>query len=59
MPKVNTILNYFTSPKNVKKPETKKGSAENSRTPKAEQKRKGLSRKKSFRKCVMKYVCLT
>ncbi|EFN63608.1 Probable DNA mismatch repair protein Msh6 [Camponotus floridanus] len=42
MPKVNTILNYFTSPKTVKKPETKKGSAENSQTPKAEQKRKEL-----------------
>ncbi|XP_050450854.1 probable DNA mismatch repair protein Msh6 [Cataglyphis hispanica] len=43
MPKVNTILNYFTSPKNVKKPEVKKEQVENSRTPKTEQRKKELN----------------
>jgi len=41
MPRVNTILNYFTSPKTVKKPETK-DEREKSQTPKREQKNKGL-----------------
>ncbi|CAL1689622.1 unnamed protein product [Lasius platythorax] len=44
MPKVNTILNYFTSPKTVKKLETKK-EEENSQTPKTERKRKELIEK--------------
>lgn len=44
MPKVNTILNYFSSPKTVKKPEARKEEREKSQTPKREQKNKGLSR---------------
>lgn len=40
MPKVNTILNYFTSPKTVKKSETKEERGK-SQTPKREQKNKG------------------
>lgn len=51
MPKVNTILNYFTSPKSVKKPEAKKEEREKSQTPKREQKKKGL-----FRKLWQKYA---
>jgi len=46
MPKVNTILNYFTSPKSVKKPETKKEERGTSLTPKRQQNIKGLFRKK-------------
>lgn len=42
MPKVNTILNYFSSPKAVKKPEPKTEEKEKSQTPKREQKNKGL-----------------
>lgn len=43
MPKVNTILNYFTSPKTVKKLEAKKEEVENSpKTPKTEQRRREL-----------------
>ncbi|XP_036147263.1 probable DNA mismatch repair protein Msh6 isoform X2 [Monomorium pharaonis] len=42
-PQVNTILNYFTSPKSSKKPETEaKEEKEKSLTPKREQKNKGL-----------------
>jgi len=44
MPRVNTILNYFTSPKTVKKPETK-DEREKSQTPKRE--KKGLKREKN------------
>jgi len=44
MPKVNTILNYFTSPKTVKKPEAKKEEREKSQTPKRERKKKGSFR---------------
>ncbi|XP_014470347.1 PREDICTED: probable DNA mismatch repair protein Msh6 [Dinoponera quadriceps] len=40
MPKVNTILNYFSSPKAVKKPEPKTEERENSQTPKRQQKNK-------------------
>ncbi|XP_011644133.1 probable DNA mismatch repair protein Msh6 [Pogonomyrmex barbatus] len=42
MPKVNTILNYFTSPKTVKKPETPKEEKEKSVTPKRKQKNKEI-----------------
>ncbi|XP_011874515.1 PREDICTED: probable DNA mismatch repair protein Msh6 [Vollenhovia emeryi] len=42
MPKVNTILNYFTSPKAVKKPEAAKEQRAKSQTPKREQKNKGF-----------------
>ncbi|XP_018403551.1 PREDICTED: probable DNA mismatch repair protein Msh6 [Cyphomyrmex costatus] len=44
MPKVNTILNYFTSPKTVKKSETIKEEKEKSQTPKRGQKNKGFVR---------------
>ncbi|XP_071562945.1 probable DNA mismatch repair protein Msh6 [Temnothorax nylanderi] len=44
MPKVNTILNYFTSPKTVKKPEAAKEVRAKSQTPKREQKNKGFVR---------------
>nr|XP_012231941.1 PREDICTED: probable DNA mismatch repair protein Msh6 [Linepithema humile] len=40
MPKVNTILNYFTSPKTVKTPEAKNVERGKSQTPKREQKKK-------------------
>lgn len=43
MPKVNTILNYFTSPKTVKKSETKEERGK-SQTPKREQKNKGFDK---------------
>ncbi|KAH0951034.1 hypothetical protein HN011_010133 [Eciton burchellii] len=46
MPKVNTILNYFTSPKSVKKPETKKEQRETSLTPKRQQNIKGFIKNK-------------
>lgn len=48
MPKVNTILNYFTSPKTVKKPEAAKEEREKSQTPKREQKNKGSTCKNYF-----------
>lgn len=47
MPKVNTILNYFTSPKSVKKPEAAK-EEEKSQTPKRKQKNKGSTCKNCF-----------
>ncbi|KYQ47660.1 putative DNA mismatch repair protein Msh6 [Trachymyrmex zeteki] len=44
MSKVNTILNYFTSPKTIKKPEAAKEEREKSQTPKRDQKNKGFVR---------------
>ncbi|XP_011703725.1 PREDICTED: probable DNA mismatch repair protein Msh6 [Wasmannia auropunctata] len=44
MPRVNTILNYFTSPKAVKKPAEAKEERDKSQTPKKEQKNKGFVR---------------